>query len=78
MDNLARIVAAVEVPVTVDLEGGYGVEPEQVAESVRRACAAGACGFNFEDQVVGGEGLHDVDVQAKRVSAAARQRMVPS
>ena len=70
MDNLARIVAAVDVPVTVDLEGGYGVEPDKVAETVRRACAAGACGFNFEDQIVGGEGLHDIDTQSARVAAA--------
>ncbi|MEM7226077.1 MAG: isocitrate lyase/phosphoenolpyruvate mutase family protein [Pseudomonadota bacterium] len=70
LDNIRRIVAAVDLPVTADLEGGYGVAPEIVAETVSRALAAGAIGFNFEDQVVGGTGLHEIDVQAARVAAA--------
>lgn len=68
--NLARIVGAVDVPVSVDLEGCYGVAPEIVAETVTRALTAGAIGINFEDQIVGGEGLHAVTVQAQRISAA--------
>ena len=71
LENIGRIVAAVDLPVTMDLEGGYGVDPEQVAKTVTRAIEAGAIGFNFEDQVVGGEGLHDVALQAERVAAAA-------
>lgn len=51
--NLERIVAAVELPVTVDLEGGY----DDAAESAVRAKRAGAVGCNLEDRVVGGEGL---------------------
>lgn len=42
----ARITAAVSVPVTVDLEAGYGLSPE---EFVERAIIAGAAGFNLED-----------------------------
>lgn len=71
LDNIRRVVAAVDLPVTMDLEGGYGVEPEKVAKSVTRAIEAGAIGFNFEDQVVGGSGLHDIALQAERVAAAA-------
>lgn len=71
LDNIRRIVAAVELPVTMDIESGYGVEPEKVAKTVTRAIEAGAIGFNFEDQVVGGEGLHDIAFQAERVAAAA-------
>ncbi len=41
-----RITAAVSVPVTVDLEAGYGLSPE---EFVERVIAAGAAGFNLED-----------------------------
>jgi 2-methylisocitrate lyase-like PEP mutase family enzyme len=41
-----RITAAVDVPVTVDLEAGYGLSPE---EFVQRAIEAGAAGFNLED-----------------------------
>ncbi len=71
LDNFRRIVAATDLPATMDLEGGYGVEPEIVAKTVTRAIEAGAVGFNFEDQVVGGSGLHDIAVQTKRIEAAA-------
>jgi 2-methylisocitrate lyase-like PEP mutase family enzyme len=71
LGNISRIVAAVNLPVTMDIEGGYGVEPEKVAQSVRQAIEAGAVGFNFEDQIVGGEGLHSIETQTKRVVAAA-------
>ena len=70
LDNFRRIAAATELPVTMDLEGGYGAAPETVAETVTRAIEAGAVGFNFEDQIVGGDGLHDLDAQAKRIAAA--------
>lgn len=69
LDNAARIVAAVDVPVTIDFEGGYAVEPEAVAANVVRLAATGAVGCNFEDQVVGGEGLHDCAFQSERIAA---------
>ena len=68
-----RIVATVDVPVTVDFEGGYAVGPEQVAANVERIVNAGAVGINLEDGVVGGEGLHDTGVHCRRI-AAVRQR----
>lgn len=70
LQNIRRIVETVDLPVTMDLEGGYGVAPDTVAETVRMAIEAGAVGFNFEDQIVGGAGLHDVAVQVKRIEAA--------
>ncbi|RUX31364.1 isocitrate lyase/phosphoenolpyruvate mutase family protein [Mesorhizobium sp. M7A.F.Ca.US.011.01.1.1] len=71
LDNIKRIVTAVDLPVTMDLEGGYGIAPEAVAHTVTLALQAGAIGFNFEDQIVGGTGLHDIAVQVKRIEAAA-------
>lgn len=68
--NAERIVAAVDLPVTIDFEGGYAVEPDQVAENMARLAATGAIGCNFEDQVVGGQGLHPADRQAERIRAA--------
>lgn len=68
--NAERIVAAVELPVTVDFEGGYAVEPEAVGRNMARLAATGAVGCNFEDQVVGGQGLHPVELQAERIRAA--------
>lgn len=69
LDNAARIVASVDVPVTIDFEGGYAVEPGAVAANVARLAATGAVGCNFEDQMVGGEGLHDCGFQADRIAA---------
>jgi 2-methylisocitrate lyase-like PEP mutase family enzyme len=70
--NARRIVEAVDVPVTIDFEGAYSAEPEQGAENVARLKATGAVGCNFEDQVVGGEGLHPLELQAKRIAAIRR------
>lgn len=68
--NAARIVAAVDLPVTIDFEGGYAVEAEGVAANMKRLSATGAIGCNFEDQIVGGEGLHSIAAQAARIRAA--------
>lgn len=67
--NASRIVAAVEVPLTVDFEGGYGIEPDEVGRNVARLAATGAVGCNFEDQVIGGEGLHPLDLQVRKIAA---------
>jgi 2-methylisocitrate lyase-like PEP mutase family enzyme len=69
LDNAARIAAAVDVPVSIDFEGGYAVEPAAVAANVVRLAATGAVGCNFEDQVVGGEGIHPCAFQAERIAA---------
>lgn len=68
--NLRRIVAATDLPVTIDLESGYGRTPDAVAAAVFAAIEAGAVGFNLEDQIIGGEGLYPVDEQSDRVAAA--------
>ena len=67
--NAKRIVDAVDVPLTVDFEGAYAVDPAAGAANVARLAATGAVGCNFEDQVIGGEGLHPLKEQAKRVQA---------
>ena len=65
-----RILNAIDIPLTMDLEGGYGASPEDVATSVRRAMQIGVVGFNFEDQVVGGSGLYSIEEQSRRLHAA--------
>lgn len=70
--NTKRIVRSVTLPVTIDLEGGYGTSPEQVAASVAQVIAAGAVGINFEDQVIGGEGLYSIEEQSTRIAAIRR------
>ncbi len=66
---VARICDTVDVPVTVDFEGGYAGDPGAVAENVRRVLRAGAIGINFEDRIVQGEGLYPVRAQADRIAA---------
>ncbi len=68
--NLREIVAAVQLPVSLDLEAGYGTSPDAVATSVTGAIGAGAIGFNLEDRVIGGDALYPVAEQEARVRAA--------
>ncbi|MGI9490135.1 MAG: isocitrate lyase/PEP mutase family protein [Geminicoccaceae bacterium] len=75
-----RIVDVVDLPVTIDFEGGYGPEPDTVARHVARIMEAGAIGINFEDRIVGGDGLYDVDMQTARIAAirqSADKRQLP-
>lgn len=67
--NLERIVRAADLPVTLDFEGGYAAEPDGLKANTGRVIAAGAVGINFEDQVVGGEGIYEVDTQCERIRA---------
>ncbi len=67
--NATRVVGAVDLPVSVDFEGGYSIDPVMAAANVARLKATGAIGCNFEDQVVGGEGLHPRAEQARRIAA---------
>jgi len=70
--NLRRIVAAVKLPVTIDLESGYGRAAEAVAGAVGQAMAAGAIGFNFEDRIIGEDGLYSIEEQSARIRAARK------
>ncbi len=79
--NTARIVSAVDLPVSLDFEGGYATDPGQVAANFALALAAGIIGCNFEDRMVGGAGLHAVAVQSRRIEAlrrASEQAGVPA
>ncbi len=67
--NASRIIAAADVPVTIDFEGGYAEAPDEIAANVSKLIATGAIGLNFEDQIVGGEGLYPVNVQTARIKA---------
>jgi len=65
-----RIAARVRVPVTADMEAGYGRTPQAAAETAREVIAAYAVGMNLEDAPADGDGLFDVALQAERVRAA--------
>lgn len=70
--NARRIAEAVDLPLTVDFEGAYSADPAQGAENVARLKETGAVGCNFEDQVIGGEGVHPLDLQSRRIAAIRR------
>lgn len=70
LQNIERIIASTDLPVTMDLEGGYGADVSIVADTVSQAMSTGIIGFNFEDQIVGTADLYAIDVQAQRVAAA--------
>lgn len=71
--NARRIVEAVDpLPLTVDFEGAYSTDPRQAGENVALLAQTGAVGCNFEDQVIGGEGVHPLDEQCRRIEAIRR------
>ncbi len=72
--NAARVVDAVSVPVTIDFEGGYAVDPDLVAANVAKLAGTGAIGCNFEDQIVATNGtqaraMHSTAEQVARIEA---------
>jgi 2-methylisocitrate lyase-like PEP mutase family enzyme len=71
--NADRIVCAVDLPVTLDFEGGYAVDRVRLAANFALVLATGVVGCNFEDQVIGSEGLHSVKEQAGRIEALRRE-----
>jgi 2-methylisocitrate lyase-like PEP mutase family enzyme len=68
LGHVGRIVAAVSVPVTADLESGYGDTAADVRCTVARAVELGVVGANLED--VGPEGLFGIDEAVERIAAA--------
>src|SRR3954447_6496714 len=70
LDAVATIAGSVALPVTADLEGGYGATPADVGETIERAIATGAVGCNIEDGIRDGDRLRDAQDAAERIAAA--------
>jgi len=70
IDNLRRIVGATDLPITVDLESGYGDAPERVGEAISLAIDAGAVGCNLEDSFQANGRLRETVDQAGRIRRA--------
>ncbi len=73
LEHLRDIVGAVTVPVNADFEGGYAVDPDQVAANVQLAAQTGIAGLSIEDST-GDEAdpLYEFELAVKRVGAARR------
>jgi 2-methylisocitrate lyase-like PEP mutase family enzyme len=76
----SKIASSVNVPVTVDFEGGCSDDDHKLASNISKLLDLGVIGINFEDRVVKGKGLYDIDRQAKRNAAirrAAEHKSIP-
>ena len=77
--HVADLAAATELPVSADLENGFGDDPEECAETIRRAAAAGAVGGSIEDATGRPDGpIYCMEHAVARVRAAvAAARALP-
>jgi 2-methylisocitrate lyase-like PEP mutase family enzyme len=71
-DNARRVMSVVDVPVSVDFESGYARDVAGITANLTALAATGAVGCNFEDSVIGGEGVYAIAEQADRVAAARK------
>ena len=70
--HASSIVNAVDLPVSADLENGFGNRPEDVAQTIRLAAVAGLCGCTIEDSTGDpAHPLYDFSLAAERITAAA-------
>jgi 2-methylisocitrate lyase-like PEP mutase family enzyme len=70
--HAATVAAATDLPVSIDLENGFGDAPEVVAETIRLAAATGAVGGSIEDATQRpGDPLYDRALAVERIKAAA-------
>ena len=67
LDVVGRIARAVRVPVTADLEAGYGVTPKDMADTTKAAIEAGAIGMNLEDAGEDESSLVDLPLQVEKI-----------
>jgi 2-methylisocitrate lyase-like PEP mutase family enzyme len=66
---VTRITAHCDLPLTVDFEGGFARQPETLTLNAKKLVATGAVGINFEDQIIGGDGLYEINEQTNRIAA---------
>lgn len=72
LDVIRRVAAAVDIPVTADIERGYGETPTAIADNVREVVRAGVVGINIEDSIGEGGPLLPVNEQCERIRAIRR------
>ena len=65
------LVAATDLPVSADLENGYGDDPADVAQTVRLAASVGLSGCSIEDLTAGRQKPYDLSLAAERIRAAS-------
>ena len=68
IDVLMRIARSVDIPVTADIESGYGKTLSALEESILQVIESGVVGINIEDSLKEGEALRPVEAQCKRIA----------
>lgn len=68
IDLLGRIARSVDVPVTADIETGYGESLSELELTAQQVIEAGVVGINIEDSLRKGDGLRPVEEQCRRIS----------
>jgi 2-methylisocitrate lyase-like PEP mutase family enzyme len=68
MDLLGRIARSVDVPVTADIESGYGESLSELKLTVQQVLESGVVGVNIEDRLEPGGGLRPIEEQCRRIS----------
>ncbi len=72
LENAAEIVGATDLPVSADLEDGFGPAPETCAETIRLACGIGLVGGSIEDATGDPDApIYDLSRSVERIQAAA-------
>ncbi len=72
MAHVSDIVSATDLPVSADLENGFGDDPDMVAETIRRAAATGLVGGSIEDATTRPDHpIYEHGLAVERVRAAA-------
>lgn len=70
ISSIKQIVNSVNIPVSVDIEDGFGQTIEEVVESVRQVISVGAVGINIEDSTINPKDpLYDISLQQKKIIA---------
>jgi 2-methylisocitrate lyase-like PEP mutase family enzyme len=69
--HIAALTEATDLPVSVDLENGYGPAPDDAARAITRAAEAGAVGGSIEDYDRDSGALYELEAAAERIAAAA-------
>jgi 2-methylisocitrate lyase-like PEP mutase family enzyme len=80
LSNFKRIIASVNLPVTIDLESGYGKNSGVLEDIATKVILAGAAGINIEDQIIDGNGLYSIEDQCMRIKTirkASEQTTIP-
>ncbi len=73
--HVAEIAAATDLPVSADLENGFGDDPKTVAETIRLAAATGIVGGSIEDSIDRpGEKVYDIGLATDRIRAAVEAK----